>query len=76
MSEKDLNKIIAYIDKIKSEWISHVSEKLYQYEKKSGTKLKEIDEEIKMEMLKHISWLQEDMRLLILQINPENKNDY
>ncbi|PKL37453.1 MAG: hypothetical protein CVV44_13960 [Spirochaetae bacterium HGW-Spirochaetae-1] len=64
MSGKELEKIVEYVDRIKGEWETQVSHRLYEYEKKSGLPLSEADEDIRHLLLQHMSWLQEDLRML------------
>jgi hypothetical protein len=64
MSGKELEKIVEHVDRIKGEWEVQVSHRLYEYEKKSGLPLSEADEDMKHVLIQHMSWLQEDLRML------------
>jgi|GEM_PF-2548376 len=68
MSGKELEKIVDYVDRIKGEWETHVSERLRDFERKSGAPLSEIDDEIKRLLLQHMSWLQDDLHMLKNQL--------
>ncbi len=71
MAEKEILKAVEYIDNIKSEWIVNVTERLNSYEQKSGNRLNEMDKEFKREILQHMSWLFEEMKLLKSRIEKE-----
>jgi len=64
MSEKDIIKAVEYIDNIKSEWITNVTDRLNEFENSSGISLNEMDDEYKYQILQHMSWLFEEMKLL------------
>jgi len=48
MSEKDIIKAVEYIDNIKSEWITNVTDRLNEFENSSGISLNEMDDEYKL----------------------------
>ena len=73
MTDKELNRIVEQIDRIKGEWVSLISEKLYTLERDQSVPLHELDEELKLQILQRIGWFREDMEMLSRRIKGESR---
>ncbi len=73
MTDKELNRIVEQIDRIKGEWVSLISEKLYTLERDQNVPLHELDEELKLQILQRIGWFREDMEMLSRRIKGESR---